>query len=198
MTGRPTRPVLRYHGIGVTTCTPGHREACWTATTPAHSCECQCGGVHHGCQTNQKEVQMGLIDEGLSDLETHPDIEAYYDAYPEARHSGESDYGVWWKDDDGGNWRVTYVHHTGHYYALHLGGTVSRRLAIAGNPILVSSGDGRSEGPVLILGQGETCGDLTLRDTEPSEVVLEGWAEPCGSQGSLAWAVQRIRERAPA
>ena len=136
---------------------------------------------------------MGFLDDATS-VETYSDLEAYYTAHPDARHSGESDYGVWWKDDDGGNWRVTYVHRTGHYYAIYLGGTVSRRMTISS--VLVSAGD--REGPVLILGRGDACGDITLRDDEPSEEVLKGWAQQCGEQGSLAWAVQRIRAVAAA
>lgn len=130
----------------------------------------------------------------MHEFEQFPDIEAYYAAHPEARASVESDYGVWWKDEDGGNWRVTYVHETGHVYAICLGSTSSGLVSIGGEEaVMVSAGDGRS-GPVVILGTIEACGDIGLRAPDPAERVLEGWADKCGEQGSLAWVIGRLRE----
>ena len=93
-----------------------------------------------------------------------PTMMDYYYACPEACRSPESDYGVWWKDDDGGNWRVSFVHHTGHFYAVCLGGTIAREIVIGGGPgLLLLTTVGHkpgldrhgSEGPVVIIGQGE-------------------------------------------
>lgn len=184
-------------------CTPGHRESCWHARTPKSECTCNCGGENHGAHADALVEPVDMFDLDLQDLETHPDIEAFYSAHEAARYSGESDYGVWWKDDDGGNWRVTYVHETGHVYAICQGGTVSRRARIGGSPVdIVSAGAGA--GPVVVMGILQPFPreeeERVRREhwagvapPEPAESVLDGWAQKCGQQGSLAWAFNRIR-----
>ena len=122
-----------------------------------------------------------------------PSIDALYDAFPEARHSTESDYGVWWKDDDGGNWRVTYIHATGHLYAAYLGGTASKHAKFMGQTMLVVSA-GSDRGPVVILGKTHPFTDDRVGAADPMEEVLEGWAEVCGQQGSLSWVIDRINQ----
>lgn len=157
----------------------------------------------------------------LARLETFPDIEAFYNAHPAARHSVESDYGCWWKDDGGGNWRVTYVHDTGHVYAIGSGSTSSRSVRVGGEEVAVIT-PGESHGPVVILGQLPTFTkereaqvkserleawkasgysralSLGVYSSEPPEIAaaLEGWAQKCGEQGSLAWALAQIRRAA--
>ncbi len=122
-----------------------------------------------------------------------PSIDALYDAYPAARHSPESDYGCWWKDDDGGNWRLTFIHHTGQFYAEFSGGTVSAQTVVAGQRVqYISAGGGR--GPVLIVGIARPMMDDSMGAPDPCEKILEGWAEKCGEQGSLQWAIDRIQE----
>lgn len=159
---------------------------------------------------------MSTVD--LLALETYPNIEAFYAAFPPARDSVESDYGCWWKDDDGGNWRVTYVHDTGHVYAVAAGCTIATHLRIGGEVVaIVSAGD--NEGPVVILGQlraftqgrearlkrerlerwkasgyrRELAADIHSSEPPEAGAALQGWAERCGEQGSLAWALQRVR-----
>jgi hypothetical protein len=150
-------------------------------------------------------------------LETYPSIQAFYTRYAEARHSAESDYGVWWRDADGGVWRVTYVHDTGHVYAVR-GSHWSGAVTLGDHEVLVVSA-GNGEGLVVILGRLPTFtlereGQLQreLRDAwaesgyarelaprsqysgpPEMEYAFEGWAEVCGTQGSLEWAYQRVR-----
>lgn len=157
----------------------------------------------------------------LASLATYPNIEAFYDAHPTARHSIESDYGCWWKDDDGGNWRVTYVHETGHVYAIAAGSTISNQVRIGGEVVAVVSA-GNDKGPVVILAQLRAFTQerearlkrerlerwkasgysrklaAEIRSSEPPEVAaaLDGWATKCGEQGSLAWVLAQIRRHA--
>ncbi len=119
------------------------------------------------------------------EIESYPTIEAYYDAHEPARISAESDYGVWWRDDDGGLWRVSYVHNTGHVYAIcqTSGGARTQILRIGGeNMISVCANDGDRAGPVVIIATLEAC----------AETALEGWADVCGGQGSLRWVFERL------
>lgn len=133
----------------------------------------------------------------MKHLQSYPDVEKYYQDHPDARPSPESDYGVWWRDDDGGVWRVTYVHTTGHVYAIRSSstGANSERVNVGGQvAVLVSAG--REAGPVVILGKLEPWEDSDdpgdWSPPEPAERALEGWAEVCGSQGSLAWVLERV------
>jgi hypothetical protein len=136
----------------------------------------------------------------LNELDQFPDVEAFYRFEPRAERSGESDYGVWWRDDDGGVWRVSYVHDTGHVYAVRLGGVRSDFLRLgAEEVVLVSAGD--EVGPVVILGRIAPRPWRSRRETffggrrddEPAEEALKGWTEECGQQGSLAWALARVQ-----
>ena len=148
----------------------------------------------------------------------YPNIEAYYRAWPAARDSVESDYGVWWRDDDGGIWRVTYVHETGHVYAILVGprGATRRAARIGGQPVVMISAadDDHLPGPVAILGALDTWTDEQERAAgraateawrtagfraprpewpqDPAGRLLDGWADICGQQGSLAWVMQRV------
>lgn len=139
----------------------------------------------------------------LTELTQYRDIEAYYDAVPEAALSPESDYGVWWRDDDGGVWRVTYVHETGDVYAVRSPGVTSGRLRIGGvETTLVSAGE--HAGPVVVLGTIDTFTEeqeeaARLRSPHrvaepPLEAVIPGWPDRCGQQGSLGWVLSMIRE----
>lgn len=135
--------------------------------------------------------------------ESYPHIGAFYDAHPTARRSVESDYGVWWKGPDGDNWRVTYVHETGHVYATRQGGTHSGRMVLDGEEVFFVSA-GASNGPVVILGRlapfPREVEEETRRRSrygvappDPAERALDGWSGVCGEQGSLEWAYQRVQ-----
>lgn len=133
--------------------------------------------------------------------ESYPNIEAFYTRVSGARHSPESDYGVWWKGPDGDNWRVTFVHATGHVYAIRLGGTVSF-IDSSIDAAVISAG--RGEGPVIVLAQLKpfTEEDEARARREhfagvanpPIEKYIKRWAEKCGEQGSLEWMAERVRK----
>lgn len=128
------------------------------------------------------------------DLEAYPDREAFYDANPEARGSGESDYGVWWRDDDRGTWRISWVHATGDVYAVRAPRPAPRDTTYAGWLQLAGLYGARM--PVVVLGNVgklRSTGPDAFDHTEPLEAILPGWGERCGELGSLAWAVRRIR-----
>lgn len=137
--------------------------------------------------------------------ESYRNIEAFYTRFPAARRSPESDYGVWWKCPDGKNWRVTYVHATGHVYAIQLGGTTSFFDSGLDATVIMAGDKGPNEGPVVILGKIEPFPeeeeDRVRRSNRfrvappPIEGIIDGWAEKCGEQGSLEWIYDRIQSR---
>lgn len=56
---------------------------------------------------------------------TYPSLQAFYSEDPRRERSGEADYGVHWRSDQGWaspRWRVSYIQATGEVYALELGG----------------------------------------------------------------------------
>lgn len=179
-------------------CTPGHREECWHAD-PTSKCVCNCGGVNHGI-ARKRDDQGDVFDMPelrLDKMTTFVTIEDFYATYPEARHSGESDYGVWWRDDDGGVWRVSYVHATGHVYAIRAGSGVRSRMIRVGGQEIGAAFSVEHDGPVVILGKLEARPEIDTRwrgrGEDPAERVLTGWADVCGQQGSLAWVAHRIQ-----
>jgi len=135
-------------------------------------------------------------------VRTFPDIEAYYEAEPAARLSPESDYGCWWRDADGGVWRVSYVHETGDVYAIRSRGVESGLFRL-GQEVVALVSSGRAEGPVVILGRLAPWTEDQAKASEtphrpmgieppPSATALEGWADFCGAQGSLDWVYYRV------
>lgn len=112
------------------------------------------------------------------------DIEAYYDDDQRRRFSGESDYGCWYKDGAGGNWRVSYVDTTREVYAVYLGGGYASEVLLGGEPVLIA-GAGHGDGPVVLLG--------TFTSEPEADAALADWAQHCGEPGSLQWAWDRTR-----
>jgi hypothetical protein len=143
-------------------------------------------------------------------MKTFASIEEFYRDNETRRHVMEHDLGVWWKDDGGSNWRVTWVDGTGEVYALRLGPTRVQRtpLFIGGETIMIQgSGDPSLEGPLVVLGvippsEGECIrafcsGNFHGMDcpADPAfkvEQVLDGWAEICGEPGSLNWVREKV------
>lgn len=133
----------------------------------------------------------------MAALRVFPDLRAFYGEHPDARHSVESDYGVWWRDDDGGIWRVTYVHATGQVYALRTSrvGSISEPVRI-GDELATMISAGNDGGPVVILAQLEPWSDAdekrrdfgyrARQNPDPFERRIPRWADWCGAQGSLA------------
>jgi hypothetical protein len=146
-------------------------------------CRCSCGGANHGKYhrtADQAEMQTDVVC-APRPLKIYANIEHYYDNVPAARRSGERDYGVWWKDEHGGNWRVSWVYATGDVYAIRLGRTTMIPLWAGGG--IVSAGNGR-EGPVILLGR--------VADRDEMEDRVEGWAYRCGEPNSLHWIAARV------
>jgi hypothetical protein len=116
-------------------------------------------------------------------LATFADEEAFFRADERRRRSGESDYGVWWRDELGAVWRVSFVHATGEVYALHQGPPTMTPM---GRDLVMVSASAGVDGPLLVLAAG-----LTEAETEAR---LEGWAEMCGRPNSLGWIRERLGE----
>jgi hypothetical protein len=118
-----------------------------------------------------------------------PSIEAFYDARPERRTSGEADYGVQWQANGlrWPKWRVSYIQATGEIYA-------DRQ----------SSGPERWAGTVRVLGvvppdpgpgpgaAGSLQWNHENRYYRTLDVILDGWADPDISGHDLAWVEQRL------
>ena len=104
-------------------------------------------------------------------LPSFPSLQAYYDADPVRRHSGEADYGVHWRLT---GWpaffRVSYVQATGEVYGVH------------------------DRGEVLLLGvvppDTLETGQIYYRTLDQ---LLEGWPVRCGRADGLSWVISRLR-----
>jgi hypothetical protein len=109
----------------------------------------------------------------------HQSVEAFYNADPRRRHSGEADYGVHWRFPPWRErWRVSYVRETGEIYAACHNRTP----------------DG-SNGPVLILGAvppDPVTDELREVYYRTLESILEGWPEACTKGEGLAWIRDRL------
>jgi len=88
------------------------------------------------------------------------------------------DYGLYWKDDHAGVYRLTWI------------GPIGRTddSAAPGELYLVRLGDGVVEYLCTIP---PSDGD---RPAERVEDILEGWAEICGERRSYYWIRDRVRE----
>ena len=102
-------------------------------------------------------------------MTTFPNIEAFYDADPRRRHSGEADFGIWWTNGPRWpNWRVSYIQATGEVYAVS------------------------AQGPVEVLG-------TVPPDEGPSyyrtlDNLLDGWSDEFGRP--LSWVRERLSQTA--
>lgn len=105
-----------------------------------------------------------------------PTIDAYYDADPRRRWSGEADYGVHWRLAGWEyRWRVSYVQATGEVYAVNQGSTIGPVFVLAlVEPDVVDEGDRRSTYYATLDG------------------ILDGWAQQCGRPDSLRWVKERL------
>lgn len=113
----------------------------------------------------------------------YDDINSFYLEDPRRRDSGETDFGVWWKDDFERNYRVSWVQDTGELYAVALGEVSIARVS--------------SEEAVTFGGPTDT-GFVELLATDlPSigivEAKLQGWPDVCGTAKSLSWVRSRVQ-----
>jgi hypothetical protein len=99
-------------------------------------------------------------------------IEQFYDEDWTRRATGETDYGVWWREQHrpSPTWRVSYIQGTGEVYANQLGG--NRWVEVLG---------------VVPPDEGENY-HQTL------DQLLEGWSDVCGQPGSLDWVREKVRQ----
>lgn len=98
--------------------------------------------------------------------------EVFYASEERRRYSGESDFGCWWRAGNLGRttYRVSAVKDTGEIYAVRL----------------VQGLHDEPAGEIELLASGLTPGSYV-----DAETLLQGWAEVCGSEDSLAWVRQR-------
>lgn len=115
-------------------------------------------------------------------LPTFPSVEAFYADDERRRLSPEWDYGVWWCDEAGGVYRLTWVCDTGELIVVHLSGPIYGRL-LGADALVVSAGRELAVAVVAVV-EGE----------ENVEALLDGWAQVCGEPESLAWVLERVRE----
>lgn len=110
--------------------------------------------------------------------------------------SPEYDYGVWWRDSLGAQWRVSWVAETGEIYALRLGHAQS--LSRDDGPLMLLGVVPPSSGPCLhdcIERVGEHWSKCAAAPNYEIESVLEGWADECGAADSLRWLIDRVKGR---
>jgi hypothetical protein len=100
---------------------------------------------------------------------TYSALAAFYRVDPRRRISRETDFGLWWRGEDGlPSYRAAWVEATGELY-------------------LVQHGPGRGAGRVTLLGQ--------QADRDALERQLAGWREVCGRPGSVRWLRDRLEGR---
>lgn len=84
-----------------------------------------CGQLYHALVQRANHCNAGTAHP----LVVYDSIDAFYAAEPAAARSGETDFGVWWRDDFGRIYRVSWVQDTGHLYAI---GMVSGEVTVIG------------------------------------------------------------------
>jgi hypothetical protein len=100
---------------------------------------------------------------------TYSALAAFYRVDPRRRASRETDFGLWWRGEDGlPSYRAAWVEATGELY-------------------LVQHGPGRGGGRVTVMGHEA--------DRDALERRLTGWREICGRPGSVRWLRDRLDER---
>lgn len=116
------------------------------------------------------------VRDTLAGLQSWPTTEDFY-ADPASpaerrRRSGEMDFGCWWLAGNLGRTqhRISAVLDTGEFYVIRL----------------VTGLRDEPPGEVFLAGRFE-AGDY--RDAER---ILDGWADRCGEQDSLEWALDRL------
>lgn len=141
-------------------------------------------------------------------MQTFASIENFYTEDPLRRLSPEYDFGVWWKDNAEGTWRVSWVADTGEVYALRRGPMKSQTIMVGDEVITITqAGTPGLEGPLVLLGEipasdGEcikrfcsnTFHDIGCPGDKAFNVeqALEGWADICGAPDSLSWVKERV------
>ncbi len=118
------------------------------------------------------------------------DIEQFYDADARRRGSVEVEFGQDWRDAHDVRYELSWVEDTGELYVMRepvpaewatpFGGIHARGLH--------SSDEKEVEGmSVAVVG--------TVQTREQVEQLLEGWQQAVEGPDSVAWLVQRLRER---
>jgi hypothetical protein len=128
-----------------------------------------------------------------------PSSEAFYAARPERLRSPELDFGVQWID--GGSTfvrqRVSYVDATRELYAVTLNGPTRNAVELLAVFPLEPCDNCGGRGVFTPEHDGATgsfchrCGG-TGNSRRLVETALLGWAEVCGTPGSLAWVRERV------
>ena len=102
---------------------------------------------------------------------TYLSLGAFYASDPARRHSRERDFGLFWRSLQGPTYRAAWVRDTRELYLFQ------HALGAPGG------------GSVHLLA-------LTLDEPE-LERRLDGWADVCGSAGSLEWLLRRMTPDVP-
>lgn len=109
------------------------------------------------------------------------------------------DYGVWWRDDRGGVYRLTWIGDRmrdrdadpGELYLARLSGPTRVGFDLGGGESAVAISAGRATGSVELL----CCvAPVEGHPTERLDAILDGWADVCGETNSVAWVRDRVAE----
>jgi hypothetical protein len=123
---------------------------------------------------------------GLSAFES---VEAFYAADERRRRSPELDFGVWWRHR-GVVYRLSWVEATGELIVVQLSPPRVEPFAFPINGEGVVGG----LGTIVVGGDPETVTIIgRVNGREVVERLLDGWADWCGEQESLAWVLDRVR-----
>ena len=108
----------------------------------------------------------------------YPSIEAFYSENEARRRSMETDYGVWWMDENPWpHYRISYVQATGEVYVIQTGDHNEAEGQVLG---VVPSDPGS---------QPYKTGESYYKTLAH---ILDGWAEHCGKPSGLDWVWERL------
>lgn len=109
------------------------------------------------------------------------DIEQFYDADPRRRHSEEEQFGRDWLDGEGVRWELNWVVDTGEVYLMR-------------EPLEPGAMDAVGDTWVADLPVAMVTVEIlgVVADRDVLGGALDGWEARDGTDGSLAWARERV------
>ena len=118
------------------------------------------------------------------------DIEEFYDADQRRRNSVEVEFGQDWRDAHGVRYELSWVEDTGELYVMRE--PVASEWATPFGGIHVRGAHSTDEKEIEGMSVA-VVGTVATRDEV--EQLLEGWQQTIDQADSVAWLVQRLRER---
>jgi hypothetical protein len=118
------------------------------------------------------------------------DIETFYDADPRRRSSVELEFGQDWRDAHGVRYELSWIEDTGELYVMREPVPSGWATPFGGIHVYGAHSADEKE-----LEQMSVAVIATVPSREEVEKLLDGWQQAMEGPDSVAWMVQRLRER---